>query len=302
MALGRCGAREMTLTSDLDLIFIYHRPDHAMSSGPKSIDGHQYFSRFGQELINALSSLTAEGRCYEVDMRLRPSGNSGPVAVHIDSFMQYHHHDAWLWEHLALVKSRVIGGISADPLSASIDAISNDWIKSAHDAKRLTADTQAMREKLLTAQPAASPRDIRRIEGGIMDIDLLTAMMQLHPDAKTLPRQLQSSDAAMILAEHGLITKTEADTITKAVVFYSDLIQWIRLAKLPITSVQDTNMPPPNAPLSNASLPNAPLPNAPLPNSMAKHFKVQDIQGLDLKIQTVAETILPLMKKYVCKT
>ena len=75
MAMGRLGAKEMTLTSDLDLVFIYDCKKDAVSDGAKQLDGHQYFSRFSQELINALSSLTAEGRCYEVDMRLRPSGN-----------------------------------------------------------------------------------------------------------------------------------------------------------------------------------------------------------------------------------
>ena len=281
MALGRCGAQEMTPTSDLDLVFIYDRPDQAVSTGPKQLDGHHYFSRFSQELINALSSLTAEGRCYDVDMRLRPSGNSGPVAVHIESFTQYHQKEAWLWEHLALVKSRVIGGINADHLTTSINAITDGWIKTTHDAKTLQQETQAMRGKLLSAQPAASPRDLRRIEGGIMDIDLLTAMLQLSPKATSLPRQLSSKSAVMTLAEAKMITPEEAQTLEDGIAFYADLIQWIRLAKLPIGVIDS--------------------PENPLPITTAKRFNCVDFQSLDQKITEVAKTILPIVKKYVCK-
>ena len=285
IALGRLGAEEMTLTSDLDLIFIYDGQKDMTSDGKKQLDGHQYFSRFSQELINALSSLTAEGRCYEVDMRLRPSGNAGPVAVHIDSFIQYHHKDAWLWEHLALVKSRVIGGINHDGLTPPIDAITTDWIKSAYDAEVLWDETNAMREKLLEAQPAASPRDIRRIEGGIMDIDLLTAMLQLRPEAKAIHRHLRSRDASADLAEIGLITSDEAQTLAEAVRFYSDLIQWIRLTKLPTGAMED----------AKTALPTA------LPTAMAKQFKTETFQSLDQKILTMAKTISAITKKYVCK-
>ncbi len=281
MAMGRLGAEEMTLTSDLDLVFIYDCKKDAISDGAKQLDGHQYFSRFSQELINALSSLTAEGRCYEVDMRLRPSGNSGPVAVHIDSFTQYHHKEAWLWEHLALVKSRIIGGINEGQLMPAITAITTDWIKSAHDGDILQVETDKMRQKLLSAQPASSARDVRRIEGGIMDIDLLTAMLQLHPDAKTIPRQLRSRDAALDLARSGLMTSDEAKTICEAVSLYSDLIQLIRLTKLPTGPID--------------------APNTALPSAMAKHFKIQNFQSLDRKIMTTAETISTIVKKYVCK-
>ena len=281
MAMGRLGAEEMTLTSDLDLVFIYDCKKDALSDGTKQLDGHQYFSRFSQELINALSSLTAEGRCYEVDMRLRPSGNSGPVAVHIDSFTQYHHKEAWLWEHLALVKSRIIGGIDAGHLTPAINAITTDWIKSAYDGETLQLETHKMREKLLSAQPPSSPRDVRRIKGGIMDIDLLTAMLQLHPEAQTIPRQLRSRDAASDLAQSGLLTADEAKTICEAVSLYSDLIQWIRLTKLPTGTIDDGKTP--------------------LPSAMAKHFKIVDFQSLDQKITAMAETILTMVKKYVCK-
>ena len=115
-----------------------------------------------------------------------------------------------------------------------------------------------------------------------MDIDLLTAMLQLHPDAKTIPRQLRSRDAALDLAQSGLMTPDEAKTICEVVSLYSDLIQWIRLTKLPIGPIED---------LKTA-----------LPSAMAKHFKIQDFQSLDQKIMTTAETISTIVKKYVCKT
>ena len=101
----------MTPTSDLDLIVIY---DHDIaaegSDGRKSLSPGQYYSRLTQRLINALTASTAEGKLFEVDMRLRPSGNAGPIASHIDAFAKYHDGSSWTWEHMALTRARVIAG------------------------------------------------------------------------------------------------------------------------------------------------------------------------------------------------
>ena len=101
----------MTISSDLDLTFIYNMPaETALSDGPKPLPALQYFSRLSQRLINSLTALTGEGRLYEIDMRLRPSGKTGPVASEVDSFLRYQREAAWTWEHLALTRARVIAG------------------------------------------------------------------------------------------------------------------------------------------------------------------------------------------------
>ena len=111
VAMGKLGGREMTATSDLDLITVYDfAGEGAQSEGAKSLSGSQYYMRFTQRLIAALSAQTAEGSLYQVDMRLRPSGNQGPVATSLASFVDYQRNSAWTWEHLALTRARVVSG------------------------------------------------------------------------------------------------------------------------------------------------------------------------------------------------
>src|SRR5262249_39628013 len=111
IAMGKLGGREMTAASDLDLIVIYDFDASAQASdGLKPLPPTQYYTRFTQRLISALSSQPAEGNLYEVDMRLRPSGQKGPVATQFSSFTDYQQREAWTWEHLALTRARVVSG------------------------------------------------------------------------------------------------------------------------------------------------------------------------------------------------
>ena len=109
LAMGRLGSREMTASSDLDLILLYDfNHDEPDSDGARSLHGAHYFARFTQRLISAFTTRTNYGVLYEVDMRLRPSGRAGPVASRLDSFAEYQDREAWTWEHMALTRARVI--------------------------------------------------------------------------------------------------------------------------------------------------------------------------------------------------
>src|ERR1700680_99012 len=113
VAMGRLGSREMTASSDLDLILLYDfDSEYPDSDGARSLHGAHYFARFTQRLISAFTTRTNYGGLYEIDMRLRPSGRAGPVASHVDSFAEYQDREAWTWEHMALTRARVI---SASP-------------------------------------------------------------------------------------------------------------------------------------------------------------------------------------------
>ena len=119
LALGKLGGREMTATSDLDLIVVYDfDPEHPESDGARPLYGAQYFARLTQRLINALTAQTNYGVLYQVDMRLRPSGRAGPLATQIDGFASYQENEAWTWEHMALTRARVV---SASPAFAARD-------------------------------------------------------------------------------------------------------------------------------------------------------------------------------------
>src|SRR3569623_1187457 len=109
--MGKLGGCEMTASSDLDLVFVYDVPQGVeASNGPKPLSPTLYFARLAQRLIAALTTPTAAGALYEVDMRLRPTGNKGPVAVSLTSFSEYHARESWTWEHMALTRARLVAG------------------------------------------------------------------------------------------------------------------------------------------------------------------------------------------------
>ena len=109
--MGKLGSREMSATSDLDLIFVYDiPPDLDASDGRQPLPPIQYYTRLSARIVTALTTLTNEGALYEVDMRLRPSGRAGPLANSLEGFESYHAQSAWTWEHMALSRARVIHG------------------------------------------------------------------------------------------------------------------------------------------------------------------------------------------------
>ena len=108
--MGKLGSREMTVSSDLDLIVIYDAEGAEASHGRRPLAPTVYYARLTQALISALSAPTAEGILYKVDMRLRPSGRQGPLATTLAAFRRYHAEDAWTWEHMALTRARIVAG------------------------------------------------------------------------------------------------------------------------------------------------------------------------------------------------
>ncbi len=111
LGLGKLGSREMTVTSDLDLILIYDAPDAVEASAARGrLPVSTYYARLCQRFVNALTALTADGSLYEVDMRLRPSGTKGPIASSLAAFRRYHDELAWTWEQMALTRARTVAG------------------------------------------------------------------------------------------------------------------------------------------------------------------------------------------------
>lgn len=230
LALGRLGAETMTITSDLDLVFIYDAPEDAHSTGGRPVPARQWYARFGQQLINALTAPTSEGRCYTVDMRLRPSGNAGPVAVQIDSFQQYHLNDAWLWEHMALIKARPVAGLRDLKLRQHIMDFITLIIRQERKVKDVVAETTTMRDRVKAAFPATSPLDLRHCPGGLMDADFLVQMLQMMPAAARLPVISNNISAIPFLHRGGLLGDEEAVQLKEALSTLDALHQWLRLS------------------------------------------------------------------------
>jgi glutamate-ammonia-ligase adenylyltransferase len=169
VAMGKLGGREMTATSDLDLIFVYDAPD------PQAAVLH--YARLAQRLIAALTVLTGAGGLYEVDMRLRPTGNKGPVAVSLESFRRYHASEAWTWERLALTRARAIAGDAG--LCREVEATIAQTLSRRSDEAKLFADAREMREKLAAQFPGKSRWDLKFAPGGLVDIEFVAQTMQL---------------------------------------------------------------------------------------------------------------------------
>lgn len=174
LAMGKLGSRQMSATSDLDLIVLYSAKVEA-SDGQKSLSATQYFARLTQALITALSSPMSEGELYEVDMRLRPSGRQGPVATSVAGFEAYQKDKAWTWEHLALTRGRVVAGAAQ-----AVEAVRAAVLALPRDTSAVAQDVADMRARLsATKGKSATVWDVKDRAGGILDIELMAQMVAL---------------------------------------------------------------------------------------------------------------------------
>jgi [glutamine synthetase] adenylyltransferase / [glutamine synthetase]-adenylyl-L-tyrosine phosphorylase len=174
LGMGSLGAGSLTATSDLDLIVIYDAMGVEASTGKRPLAVTAYFARLTQALVTALSSPMAEGRLYEVDMRLRPSGRKGPVATALASFINYQKNEAWSWEHLALTRARPVAG--NPELSAEIEAFRGAIVQKTRDADVLLQDVRDMRVRLADAADRARVADIWETKlgpGRMLDIEIV---------------------------------------------------------------------------------------------------------------------------------
>ncbi len=172
LAYGKLGAYELMPSSDLDLVIIYKSSESADSQGGKrSLPASAYYIRLAQRLVSVLTVMTAEGRLFDVDLRLRPSGDQGPFASNIEAFEKYHATESWIWEHLALTKARVIFATNA--LDTDVQSKVNDVLIRSHDKAAVRSAVTDMRERIEKEFGKQSETDIKRMTGGLMDAEFL---------------------------------------------------------------------------------------------------------------------------------
>jgi glutamate-ammonia-ligase adenylyltransferase len=229
IAMGRLGGREMTAASDLDLIFVYDHPKEATGSdGARPLAPSLYFARASQRLISALTVMTGEGGLYDVDMRLRPSGNKGPVAVSFETFAKYQAEEAWTWERLALTRARVVAG-PAD-LRSRVEGVIRTALTTRRDTKQVLADVADMRGRLDRERPAKSPWDLKEAKGGLFDIEFIAQGLQLvygMTDASVL--SVNTLAALQALAARGCLNAEDAQRLEAAARLYQNVTQVLRL-------------------------------------------------------------------------
>ena len=232
---GKLGGWELGYGSDLDLVFLHNCPADAVTQGERSIDGRQFYLRLAQRVLHLFSTRTSSGILYEVDARLRPSGAAGMLVSTFDAFDEYQRHDAWTWEHQALVRARIVYGDAA--LSERFNAIRHQILALPRDAEKLQTEVREMREKMRAhlGNKHKDRWDIKTDAGGITDIEFITQYLVLRY-AEQDPELTRWSDNVRILAllaRHGNMTEEEAQTLTKAYVTLRDALHHLALQALP---------------------------------------------------------------------
>jgi glutamate-ammonia-ligase adenylyltransferase len=229
IAMGKLGGMEMTSASDLDLIFVYDFPDGTEASdGDKPLAPSQYFGRLSQRVINAITAMTPEGQLYEVDMRLRPSGRAGPLAIKLDGFQQYQSESAWTWEHMALTRARVIDGPAH--LEISVEETIDQTLRRRRDPGPLALDVDDMRLRLHKDRPTTDPWSIKYVRGGLVDAEFICQFLQLrHGTEQPGILVANTYEAFSRMAETGVLNDLTARSLIDGVLLLSTLQGLLRL-------------------------------------------------------------------------
>ncbi len=231
IAMGKLGGREMTATSDLDLIVVYDfDPNVLQSDGERPVAPSQYYARLTQRLVTALTAPTAEGTLYEVDLRLRPSGQKGPVATQLTGFVDYQVREAWTWEHLALTRARVVSG-EAD-LCGKVAAAIRETLTHPRDRAKIAADVREMRARIAADKGTDNIWNLKQVRGGLVDLEFIAQYLQLvhagrHPEVLDQNTCL----AFQKLGAAGCLDAGEAEALIAGTRLIHDLTQVLRLCQ-----------------------------------------------------------------------
>jgi glutamate-ammonia-ligase adenylyltransferase len=216
VAMGKAGGREMMAGSDLDLMFIYDHPaDVNESRGARSLPASQWFVRAVQACIGALTAPGPEGQMYALDMRLRPSGNKGPIAVSLEGFKRYHEWDSWTWERMALTRARVVAGPAG--MRLKVNRAIEAAIGRQQDPQQILANATTMRERMERDLRPHGPWDMKLRAGGLIDIEFIAQALQLVHARDAGFRGSQTTYVALRrLAAIGAISKPDARLLIEA--------------------------------------------------------------------------------------
>ena len=229
-ALGKLGGRELTAGSDLDLLIVFEPSEEG------ALEAGGWFTRFAQRLITAISAETAEGNLYETDMRLRPSGRAGPVAVSLSAFDKYQHNDAWTWELMALTRLRTVAG--NETLARRMEEVACDAIINGKPDEERKADILDMRQRLWREKPPRGEWDIKLTEGGLVDLEFVLQqgmLLSRNPDII----RANTGEAIETLRDDGFLSEDEAQSLDHAFRLLQSLQQVQRVAVGSEVSAED---------------------------------------------------------------
>ena len=215
---GKLGGLELSYGSDLDVVLIHGINEQANTDGPRPISGAQYLQRWVRHFMQILSVRTTSGVLYEIDMRLRPSGNKGVLVVSSQGYEKYLQGEAWTWERQALVRARAVAGDSG--LVARFNEIRHRVLCTARDEQALKSDVLTMREKMRAHLASKDPEamDIKHGQGGVVDLEFIVQYLILRfaPHCPDLTRWSDNLRLLESLATHQQMPSDEAQRLSDA--------------------------------------------------------------------------------------
>ncbi|AUU38031.1 TPA: bifunctional [glutamate--ammonia ligase]-adenylyl-L-tyrosine phosphorylase/[glutamate--ammonia-ligase] adenylyltransferase [Proteus mirabilis] len=238
---GKLGGWELGYSSDLDLVFLLDCPMNILTTGAKQIDARQFYLRLAQRIIHLFSTRTSSGVLYEVDARLRPSGESGMLVSTIQAFDEYQKNEAWTWEHQALIRARMIYG--DDQLQQMFARTRHETLCLARNATVLQQEVREMRQKMVQhlAPTQSNTFDLKASSGGITDIEFIAQYLVLR-FSHQYPALTRWSDNVRILelmAKYQVMSEQEAQLLTQAYVTLRNELHHLALQTLPAVVDED---------------------------------------------------------------
>ena len=237
IAYGKLGGLELGYDSDLDLVFLHAGTEGETEggTGKRPIDNAQFYARLGQRVVHILTTHTAAGYLYETDMRLRPSGGSGPLVSHVEGFKAYQFHEAWTWEHQALARARAVFG---DPILIDhFNEIRRKILTRFRDKGRLRKDVLDMRERLRKEMLKTTPGmfDLRQDRGGMVDIEFLVQFLLLSNAHQNEELTTWTDNVRILktLSDAGVIDDNTAHLLRDAYLIFRSALHRLSLKEQP---------------------------------------------------------------------
>ncbi|PHM39849.1 glutamine-synthetase adenylyltransferase [Xenorhabdus mauleonii] len=231
---GKLGGWELGYSSDLDLVFLLDCPMGVMTGGPRSIDARQFYLRLAQRIIHLFSTRTASGILYDVDARLRPSGESGMLVSTLEAFDDYQKNEAWTWEHQALIRARMVFG--DEKMRNDFERIRRETLCRSREPALLRQQVREMREKMHQHLGSSQPDqfDIKADPGGITDIEFIAQYQVLRyaPENAKLTRWSDNVRIFELMANHNIMDEQEAMALTQAYITMRDELHHLALQAL----------------------------------------------------------------------
>jgi len=229
IALGKLGSREMTFSSDIDMVFIYEVEDFdAVSDGEKSYTASVYYNRLAQRLLSAFTTVSTAGKLYDIDTRLRPSGKQGLLAISSQALWHYFEELAWTFEYMAFTKARAVAGDEA--LQESLDDFIAQQIYKERDLEKLRKEVHEMRDRTEKKFHTDDPWNLKYVRGGLMDIDFIAQYLMLrHAPDTPGGRSGSAAETFRWLKQTGRLQAESADALIAHDIFLGQLFHLLRL-------------------------------------------------------------------------